>query len=813
MALPAAVAWIALAVLLPVPAAGKLAAAGGAALVAAAVLVARFGPRSVPRPVARCGGRRAPVSLGAGAAVVAVVLSVAAAHQVVRAPGPLSAAMGGRASVVLTGTVESDPRSLPVDAAHPRPRTVVRLLAREVDRPGGAAAVRTPVLLVGSGPRARDLLGVHFWERVRVRVRLSAAQPGDDVEAVALVAGQVEVVARAGAVAAATEHVRGRMREAVDGLPADPRGLVPALVIGDRSLTPPDLTADLTVTGMSHLSAVSGSNISIILGGVLVLLRVVGAPRRTRPVLGGLALLGFVALARPDPSVLRAAVMGAVGLIGLARSRRSAGLPALGAAVIVLLLWDPWLARAYGFALSVLATAGLLLFARPWADAIAGVLPARLRLLGEATAVPLVAGLVTAPVVVLLSGSVSVVSVVANLVAAPLVAPATIAGAAAAVGAAAWVPAGAVAAWVAALPAWGIAAVARGCADVPFGALPWRGDALGAGGLATILVGALLCAPWSAWAGRRLAARVAGAGPSRPPRSGAGEGPRRRRRVGCAVAVAALLAVVLGLLFVGRPQRLEDWRFAACDVGQGDALVLSTSPGHAVVVDAGPDADRVDACLTDLRVREVDALVLTHFHADHVAGVGGVSRGRPVRALFVTPVPEPAESARDVARWAAPLGLTSVPLVRGDELALGPVRARVLSPDHRPEEGSVPNNASVVLDVSTDGMRMLLLGDVERETGRAVVEQVAASADRRPIDVLKVAHHGSANLDPRLVTAVHAPLAVVSVGVGNNYGHPAPSTLRLLASAGSRVLRTDVDGQVRIGRDASGYLVGTSGPG
>ena len=91
----------------------------------------------------------------------------------------------------------------------------------------------------------------------------------------------------------------------------------------------------------------------------------VGVPRRLRPLLALLALAGFVVLARPEPSVVRAAAMGAIGLIGLSRSRRSAGLPVLGAAIVVVLVLDPWLARSFGFALSSLATLGLLLFTRP----------------------------------------------------------------------------------------------------------------------------------------------------------------------------------------------------------------------------------------------------------------------------------------------------------------------------------------------------------------------------------------------------------------------------------------------------------------
>lgn len=727
--------------------------------------------------------------------VVAGVVGTAAGHHAARTAGPVPHLAQERGGARLEGIVHSDPRRLRADAEHPRPRTTVRLLVRTVDADGARTRVRTPVLLVGVGRAGDELARLHWWERVRLEGKLSSAEPGQDVEAVVLVTGGVETLTDSGPGGAFTEHVRGRLREAVAPLPADAEGLVPALVLGDRSLTPPDLSDAMKATGMSHLSAVSGSNTTLVLGAVMVTLGACGCPRRWRPYLGAAALAGFVALARPDPSVLRAAVMGSVGLLGMARNRRAAGMPALGAAVIVLLLTDPWLSRSFGFTLSVLATFGLLVFARPWADALAAVLPQRLRLLADATAVALAAGVVTAPVVVLLSGSVSFVSVAANVAAAPFVAPATVAGVLAAVAASVWTPAGTLVAWVAGLPAWGIALVARAAATVPHAAMPWRSDAVGALGLAVLVVLVVLVWPRAVWSAASLAARM---------------GPGLRR----VVALVAVLVIAGAAVVRWWPApRLDDWRFVACDVGQGDALVIATGPGRAVVVDAGPDAGPVEACLDDLEVRQVDAVVLTHYDADHVGGVAGISRGRSVSTVLVSPVEEPRGGVADVTAWANGLGARVAPLVAGDRLRFGEVGATVLSPGRRIDAGSVPNNSCLVLDVDAGGLRLLLLGDIEREGTRAVESVLAASGDGRPVDVLKVAHHGSSNIDFGLFAGVRAPMAVISVGAGNDYGHPAPATLRMLAAAGSRVLRTDTDGQIRIGRRDSGYVVDTANDG
>lgn len=699
--------------------------------------------------------------------VTALLLLAAVGHLGIRTAGPVEALAAQKASVEVQARLLEDPRTLPGDTERGGTRVVARAQVLQVSARGQVSAVQTPVLIVGD-PR---LSGIRLWEEVHLRGRLMPAEPGDRVGALLIARGPIAVVAPAGPVADVAEHVRSGMRAAVAGLPADAAGLVPALVIGDRSLTPADLTADMQATGMTHLSAVSGSNVSLILGAALLLCGVLRIPRRWRPLAAGVALAGFVVLARPDPSVLRAAVMGAIGLLGLSSSRRGVGAPALSAAVVVLLVIDPWLARSHGFALSVLATLGLLLFARPWGAALARHLPRRLHVLADATAIPLAAQVTCAPVIVLLQGSISLIGVLANLVAAPFVAPATIAGVVTALVAAVHVGAASLIAWLAALPALAIAADARATARVPFGTLPWVEGTPGALLLAALTVVALLCGPWLLYHARR-----------RP------------------LVPAALLVLVLALAW---PTSVEPapgtWDLVACDVGEGDALLLANGPGHAVAVDVGEDPARIDTCLRRFGVVELDAVVLTHFHADHALGLPGALQGRHVGALYVTGLRDPPENADRVQQWARDAGLEPQPLAAGAQLSWGQVRAKARWPGRAITAGSAPNNASIVLDVETSTLHALLLGDVEREAAREVTRSLRTDPDSRPFDVLKVAHHGSSNLDPALLRLVAAPVALISVGADNDYGHPAPATLTLLASIGAQVLRTDELGDVAIG--------------
>ncbi|MEP7369072.1 MAG: ComEC/Rec2 family competence protein [Dermatophilaceae bacterium] len=716
--------------------------------------------------------------------LTALCLIATAAQSSVREAGLVPSLALERASATVEAVVLSDPKVVQTKGVRPTQLVILKVSVRTVVGRGRRAETSTPVMVFGDKAWAQ----VRWRETVRATGRFDVADPGDDVVAVFNPSSAPRSVGAPGAIADAAEHIRAGLRRAVSDLPKDARGLLPGLVIGDTSRTPQTLTDAMLTTGMTHLSAVSGSNVAVVLAAALGLCRLVGVRRRWRPLVALLVLAGFVVLARPEPSVLRAAVMGVIGLLGLSASRRRMGIPALSGAVLVLLCIDPWLSRSFGFALSTLATLGLLLFARPWGQWFARFLPLRLKGLGVAIAIPVAAQAMCGPVVVLLQGSVSVIGVVANLLAAPLVAPATVVGVSVALVALISHPLAVMLAWVAAMPTLGIAWVARACAAVPMGTLAWPDGSPGAFLLAFLTIGLLFMGPW-------LIVTIR----SHP------------------YAIAALTLLTFASTWPTRDLvwPSPNWRIVACDVGQGDGLVLASSPGHAVVVDTGPDPALIDRCLSRLHVAIVDAVVLTHFHADHVDGLPGVLHGRIIRQVLTSPVADPPFQFREVQGWAAAAGIPVQPLYPGDELRWGSVLADVLWPARVIREGSVPNNGSVVMSVDISGLRVLMLGDVETPAAHEVLLALRhhpAYGGDGGYDVLKVAHHGSRLQDPALLSEVGAPVALISVGAGNTYGHPAPGTVRLLQGAGSRVFRTDQRGDIAVSRDGHGaVLVSTRG--
>jgi competence protein ComEC len=292
---------------------------------------------------------------------------------------------------------------------------------------------------------------------------------------------------------------------------------------------------------------------------------------------------------------------------------------------------------------------------------------------------------------------------------------------------------------------------------------------------------------------------------------------RSRRRtvltglIGVLVLLAPTSVIVrpvagVGSALLGWPP--GDWRIVACDVGQGDALVLRAGPYAAVVVDTGPDPGRVRQCLDRLGITSVPYVLLTHFHEDHVGGLAGVLAGRTVAALGITrstSIPPPGAAA---IRLAEERHVPVVVARLGETWQAGDVSWQTLWPDggsvvedgadSGSSEGSDENDASVVWRARVGDVSVLMTGDVEPSAQTTLLRRYGGAL---AVDVLKVPHHGSRYQNPGFLAAAGARVALVSAGLGNDYGHPDPGTLALLASDGAQVLRTDLDGSSAVAGD------------
>ena len=578
--------------------------------------------------------------------------------------------------------------------------------------------------------------------------------------------------------------LRANYVASLSGLTPDSKTLVAGLAIGEISALSPELEEQMRIVSLTHLVAVSGSNCAIVVGMVYLIAVSLRFGRAGRTVISLAALGLYVLLIGPDPSVLRAGVMAASVIVMIALGRRAWALNALAIAAIILLIADPWLAVEFGFGLSVLATAGILLLAPAMAEKLSSRMPVPLAL---GLSVTLAAQLFCLPLLMQLQPGLPTYSVIANLLAGPMVAPVTVLGMIALVLTPVALPLVSIVSWVASLGTWVIEAVAIFFSGLPVAYFPWA-----TGWPATIL-SVLLIFAVAAWL-RSDSVRI------------------KQLGIGALVVVSvATISVPAASEILPKSWPLRHWSLVACDVGQGDAFVIQ-SQGRTAVIDVGSDDDLINRCLAELEISRIDLLVLSHFDFDHVGGIRGAIDNRPVSTAIVSGFPDDRPATKEalnlLANRKARL-ITAEPTISG---TLGEFAWRILAPSKEVTEAKDSNDASVVMIFSSPDFDLLLLGDLG-EAGQQRIKTSATgilSRSDKPL-ILKVSHHGSNDQSAALHESLRPKLAVISVGEQNGYGHPGKELLDLLARSGSKVLRTDRHGSLAI--SVAGGAISWSGSG
>ena len=671
--------------------------------------------------------------------------------------------------------------------------------------------------------------------------------------------------------------IRSNLTQLISGFSPQARGLVPGAAIGDTSQLSPELTSAMKVSGLTHITAVSGSHFAIVF--LIVLAITWKLPRPARAAVVGLSVVGFVCLVHPNAAVLRAAVMGAVAVLGTLRGRPSQALAALASATLGLILYDPWYARDYGFVLSVLATAGLVIGSAPIAQFLhrpTGGQPLLPKTAARAFAVPIAAQLAVGPVLLGLQPNVSLYSVPANLAADPALFPATIFGLLATALSGIWPGAALVFAHIASGATWWIAAVASTTASLPYATIAWPRGFIGVVLLIalTLLVclGAYACWATSGFLALRKAVATAKTRGNRRKAEDGWREPylltlqqrpliralhaqkRELKWLSILAAACILLLVILSL----RPAWLEplsreshfgsNWSMASCDVGQGDAFVAKTAAGNTIMIDTGPPGMGVANCLAALHITVLDAVYISHYHADHVGGLDEVVAAVHVGQIVTGPAIGVDGAARHVQELAAAhniplavLGRNQISRIQpnaegarttvGGVKVLWPTEQEITSLAQRNQAGEdVTNASSLVLrielagpgvqtgdergavDSSTAGLAQdidiaVALGDLEEDGQAKLAAYLAAQGGTQQVDVVKVAHHGSASLSPQLVAQLHPRVALIGVGKGNSYGHPTQRALDVYSQVGAAILRTDQCGTTAVGEHGGQWFV------
>lgn len=591
-----------------------------------------------------------------------------------------------------------------------------------------AATAYGPIRVITSRSSASGLLP---GQKILIRGRVIESRERR-VAALIIATSPIQRMAPPSRWSRALAEIRTGLRQASGE--GDAGALIPGMVIGDTAKQSSDFKNDMRRAGLTHLVAVSGANFAIVSAFILWCSQFIFRRIPARLIATSIALLAFIALVRPSPSVLRAAAMAAVMLIALATRSRGDSLPALGFAMAAVVIIDPWQSRDPGFALSVLATGGLLLLAPRITAYLQRWLP---RQVAAVIAIPIAALALCLPVIIALSGYISLISIIANIVAAPFVAPITIVGFLAAL-LSPFSPALAHLLLVTIKPfALLITSIARWAAEFPVLEINT--------GIIGFLIGAAVLLLLGIF----------------------------RRRALIAILIVAITALWWARFPAG------DWDVFICDVGQGDGYVINLGHHRAIVIDVGPDPILIDRCLRSLKIKTIALLILTHPHADHIAGLSGARKGRTIEA-----------------QWYGNIAA-------GSKARIGEYSIEVLWPAKAGLSDENPNNVSIAAMIRSKDLTLFAAGDIEPP----VQEQLRGKVGR--VDIYKVAHHGSRYQDPELMRELSPTLALVSAGEGNNYGHPAPSTISALEHLHAKVRRTDRDGAIAVVADSHQLTIST----
>ena len=682
-------------------------------------------------------------------------------------------ARGGarNADALLTGQVLTDPEIGPSGA-----RFVFGVRTAGID--GHSVAVRERALVSlrpppAHLPRPGDMLRIDsrlravFFHGLDAAGRASArrllhhgvsarayAKP-DDVQTIGRSHNPIVAIAEAG---------RAAVRRAAVHLPEGERGLLLGVTIGDTTELSPQVDLDFRTTGLTHLLAVSGENVAMVLIVVAFLLRLARAGRRTTIGVMAVSVLSFCAITRFEPSVLRAGAMTAIALTGMAIGARRTATAVLAAATVILIAYDPFLIYEIGFQLSILATIGILVVA----PRIAEHLPKGK--LAQAAAITLGAQLTVAPLILLNFHQISLVSIAANLVVMPGVAPATVGGMTAAGLGAIWRPLSAVSLFTGppiAFMQW----VAHALAQLPLASVGTPAGALGLVLAAALTAGALAAA----------------------------RGKRPKRVTPIVLSIALLMTGGAWARALG-PAPLHGLIVTMINVGQGDALLVRQGM-HTMLIDGGPDPSLLLKGLSAQGVHRIDLLVISHPHADHVDGLVPVAGTFPIGRALDPYTPSNLPAYDDIVTSLARRHIPRDRAVAGITYPLGDAIVDVLWPgvERMQDTPADINNNSIVMRVRYGNDAILLAGEVQEEGQQELLKQ----ADLLRAAVVKVSHHGSAHMLPEFYFATHARCALIPVGP-NTFGHPAAQTLASLR--GMTILRSDRQGTVSVALDGTGGL-------
>lgn len=565
--------------------------------------------------------------------------------------------------------------------------------------------------------------------------------------------------------------IRKRIKQSIyQSLSGDRAGLMLGILIGDTTGISEDLQDDFGKTGLTHILAVSGLNVGMLLLICLGFLRFLGVKLRLQCLLTTLVIILYTLITRSEPSVLRASIMAIFGLGAWLLGKEKNLMAAISLAALALLIYDPFSLYNVGFQLSFAATLAII-FLNPILEKRLEAVPPRLR--GDLS-ICLAAQLGVAPLLVYYFNQISLISLLANMLVIPANAPVLTLGIISVTASFTWSALSHLVNFIAGLFLSYMIKVTQILASFPGVTLQLATPSLLNIGAYYILLGSIMF---------KLSK------------------PKKRRLDSKILIIVLALAVVFIWWQVAKGLPPKQLTVTYLDVGQADATLIQTMTGENVLIDGGENPDILQSALVSKGVRKIDLIILSHPHADHLGGLTEVVKNYKVGSVLdggqTHPSPLYEKFLTAVKKQKIPYQLAR----RGQEFKIGrSLDIFILHPTENFISGTTSdiNNNSVVAKISYGKVSFLFTGDIEEEAQFSLLSY----GERLKAEILKVPHHGSANgSNMQFLQYVQPEVAIIQVGAGNPFGHPAQSTLGKLKSLGAQIYRTDKDGDVTVRSD------------
>lgn len=566
----------------------------------------------------------------------------------------------------------------------------------------------------------------------------------------------------------------------IRGLPEDEAALLCGIALGDASLINEELQESFRATGLTHILAASGINIALIIGALWPLLRIL----RFRAIAQFATLVSFTALytvvSGLSPSITRAFLMAAIGLSAWFFGRERNNMTSLSAAALILLIADPFIIYDVGFQLSFAATLALIIF-MPLLEQSMVEVPKPLR---SGLSVTIAAQLGVFPIIIYYFGQASVISLIANLTAAPLSGPALILGMAVLPVETIVAPLGELVYLILRVILGLIIAETKLLANFP-GAYVYLGS--------VSLFKAIICYIVIAFLGLYLY--------------------KIKLKIRFSHVLMLLIAISAVSIWwqLGKSMAPSQLEVTFFDVGQGDSAIIITPDNTKILIDGGPDPTLVKRKLEQRGIKMIDAVMISHEDSDHIGGIEKVIENFKIGSFLYPAGVESSKAFLELRAIANRKGINCITVDDGDVLRLGKnLEIDTLHAGKDAGAGGIENDndndESAVVMVKYGKFKTLFTGDA----GKEIEEGLVNENEDLDADVLKVGHHGSASSSTQdFLREVSPGISVISVGKGNSYGHPSRSTINRLSSIGSKILRTDRNGDVTISSDGDSFRVYT----